>query len=90
VFGWGTARESRFEALEKRLSEMEEAHERVVNLETDWLDYQHKFRNILARLNQRDKALDREEGIAPAPGLQKLNINPLAARLLGFDKDGNS
>lgn len=83
---FGTPVRSRLEAVEKRLSEMEEAHGRVVELEADWQDWLHKIRNVLARLNQRDRAAEESSG-APSPA--KHRINPAAARLLGNNFHGD-
>lgn len=79
MFGLGFGR--RLEELEKRLAEMEDAHERVVNLEADWQDWLHKIRNVLARLNQRAR-----DGEPAAPSSRP--INPAAARLLGINGTG--
>lgn len=80
MFGFGQAYQTRLEQAEKRLDDMEESFQRVVELEADWQDWLHKIRNVLARLNTRAA---REEEVAPP--VRKMN--PAAARLLGFNHE---
>lgn len=65
----------RLEEVEKRLDELEDAYRRVTELEADWQDWLHKIRNVLARLNQRERD--------NAPAATERPINPAAAILLG-------
>lgn len=68
----------RLEALEQQVRELEDAYRRVTELEANWHDWLHKIRNVLARLNQR------ERDAAEPPPARRPAINPAAARILGF------
>jgi hypothetical protein len=81
----------RLEALEKRLEEMEDAHERVTMLEVDCSDLIEKGKNVLARLAQRARAEAAAEDqleLPRTPGPNHRGINPMAAKLLGLTRDG--
>lgn len=80
---FNSALRTRIEALEKRLQDMEDAHSRVVELEADWQDWLHKIRNVLARLNQRDRAAG--ESVSERPP----RYNPAALKLLGIHQNPN-
>ena len=74
---WNSGLRRELEGLRKRVDELEDAYDRVTALEADWQDWLHKIRNVLARLNQRDRS-DAPAAPPQAP------INPAAARLLGI------
>lgn len=77
----------RLEEAEKRLAELDDSYRRVVELEADWQDWLHKIRNVLARLNQRERDAAPEEPTTRngRPGV--LVTNPAARRLLGMKEE---
>lgn len=86
MFGFKSGAERRLESVENRLLEVSATLERIDEIETTWLDYQHKFNNILSRLNQRDRAAAQAPS-APAGRPP----NPAALRLLGHHSaNGNN
>lgn len=84
---WRPGLARRLEELEKRVEAMETDYERVTGLEADWQDWQHKIRNVLARLNQRDRAAEEAVELSNGPRRQPVTMNPAARRLLGFPEE---